>query len=89
MDLGLVTSIAIGLGVWSVYGEKGKVAAVSAALTGGVLYLAYYCKLLSNPKVNEFMGIGKRKSLLNWIPLTESELKSLKVRDNIELIRRQ
>ncbi len=89
MDLGLATAIATGLGVWAVYGEKGKIAAVSAALTGGVLYIAYYCKLLSNPKVNGFMSGGRKNNPSTWTPLTETELDSLKVRDNIELVRRQ
>ncbi len=67
MNLGLATAAATGVGVYYVYGEKGKVAAVSAIVTGVVLYAAYWMKLKSNPKINGFMngGLGKTSSDTN------------------------
>lgn len=51
MNLGLVTAVATGAGVYMVYGKAGKVAAGAAIVTGIVLYLAYYWKLRKNPKL--------------------------------------
>jgi len=86
MDLGLATAIATGLGVYLVYGDKGKFAAASAIITGAVLYAAYYCKLESNPKLNGFMGGRSGKTITSWKPLTEKELKLLKVPNDFELV---
>lgn len=88
MDLGLLTAIATGLGVYLVYGDKGKFAAASAMVTGGVLYAAYYYKLQSNPKLNGFMT-GKNNHVTVWKPLTDIELETLKVHNEIELVREQ
>lgn len=77
MDLGLATAVATGIGVYYVYGDKGKVAAISAVGTGLVLYVAYYCKLSSNPKLNGFMSGGK-KIQESWTPLTEEQLNDMK-----------
>lgn len=87
MDLGLATAIATGAGVYLVYGDKGKVAAVSAVATGVILYIAYYCKLSSNPKLSEFMMFGRKKTNSLWKPLTDQELSNLKVKDTFELVK--
>lgn len=79
MNLGFATAVATGAGVYFVYGEKGKFAAISAVLTGAVLYAAYYLKLNSNPKINGFMsGNKKTKSLSTWTPMTDEEINSIK-----------
>lgn len=80
MDLGLVTAIVTGVAVHFVYGEQGRMAAVSAVLTGGALYMAYYCKLKSNPKVNGYMMGGNKNGngQLMWKPLAETDLQYVK-----------
>lgn len=88
MDLGLITAVAAGLGVYLVYGEKGKIASISAILTGLLLYTTYYCKMRSNPKISEFMmsmtsndksKIKKENiSLLEWKPLTEHDFQIIR-----------
>lgn len=84
MDIGFVTAIATGAAVHYVYGEKGRVAAISAILTGAALYAAYYCKLRENPKINGYMMGGKaggnedKNKQLNefngWKPLAENDI---------------
>lgn len=78
MDLGLATAFATGLGVHFVYGEKGRMAAVSAVATGLLLYVAYYCKLKGNPKINGYMMGGSRSSRRPWTPLTDEEIQNMK-----------
>lgn len=51
MDLGLLTAIATGAGVYMVYGKSGRAAAGAAVITGAALYLAYWMKLRKNPKL--------------------------------------
>lgn len=78
MDLGMVTAIAMGAAVHFVYGEKGRVAAASAVITGAALYMAYYCKLRANPKLtNYMMGSNKNVQLQNiygWKPLSDQDI---------------
>lgn len=79
MNLGLATAVATGIGVYWVYGEKGKVAAVAAVATGAVLYAAYYCKLRANPKLNGAFGITKKLSNDNeWQPLSSEQINDIK-----------
>ena len=81
MDLGLATALATGLGVYLVYGDKGKVAAASAFLTGIVLYIAYYCKLKSNPvlaaTIKKENG-SSNKSISGWVPLSSDQIKNIR-----------
>lgn len=91
MNLGFATAAATGIGVYYVYGEKGKIAAISAVATGAVLYAAYWLKLRSNPKINGFMGVKKannnnnikstkniQKLSLQWTPLSDEEIQNMK-----------
>lgn len=89
MDLGLATAAATGAGVYLVYGEKGKVAAASAVVTGLALYIAYYWKLRCNPNVAPFMMGGNGKipekqiiqtstTVAKWKPLTEQEIQNIR-----------
>lgn len=73
MDLGLGTAIATGLGVYYVYGEKGKVAAGAAIVTGLALYTVYYLKLKCNPKLDSVFN-GKNKSMSGWKPLSNQDI---------------
>ncbi len=73
----MVTAIAMGAAVHFVYGEKGRVAAASAVVTGASLYVAYYCKLRSNPKINGFMSLEDQENYL-WTPLTEDQLNEIR-----------
>lgn len=90
MDLGMVTAIAMGAAVHFVYGDKGRVAAASAVITGAALYAAYYCKLRANPKLTEYMmggknngsGNGQSIELNGWKPLIAQDIQY--VRDTIE-----
>lgn len=67
MDLGMVTAVAIGGGIYLVYHEKGKVAAVAAVVTGGILYLAYWLKLKQNPNLFGFMSGHKTNNTIKSI----------------------
>ncbi len=88
MDLGLATAVATGLGVYLVYGDRGKIAAVSAIGTGIILYLAYYYKLQANPVVAAFMKKNNRVKTLQlqsnekdnkeWTPLSENAIQQLR-----------
>lgn len=88
MDLGIATAVATGLGVYLVYGDKGKFAAISAVLTGAVLYAAYWLKLKSNPKINGFMSGGSKKRSIKstyndtnidtWIPLSDEDIQEIR-----------
>lgn len=89
MDLGMVTAIAMGAAVHFVYGEKGRVAAASAVITGAALYAAYYCKLRANPKLTGYMMGGKNsekggqlQSIYGWKPLSDQDIQY--VRDMVE-----
>ncbi|MDD3474315.1 MAG: hypothetical protein PHP08_00245 [Candidatus Dojkabacteria bacterium] len=74
MDLGLATAIATGAGVYLVYHEKGKSAAIAAVATGVALYAAYYLKLRCNPNVAPYMmgGNGKKPEKLDSINKMDS-----------------
>lgn len=90
MDLGLATALAASLGIYLVYGNKGKIAAVSAIATGVVLYLAYYFKLRCNPAISQYMMGNKDNStkdnkntnqimkLSDWKPLTNDEINNMR-----------
>ena len=78
MDLGFVTAVATGAAVYFIYGDKGKVAAAAAVITGAALYAAYYCKLRGNPKINGYMMGGSRSSKRPWTPLTDEEIQNMK-----------
>lgn len=88
MDLGMVTAIAMGAAVHFVYGEKGRVAAASAVITGAALYVAYYCKLRANPKLTGYMMGGKgngnvqSNGLIGWKPLIDQDIQY--IRNSIE-----
>lgn len=86
MDLGMVTAIAMGAAVHFVYGDKGRVAAASAVITGAALYAAYYCKLRANPKLTSYMMGGKSNGngnmkldeLNGWKPLSDQDIQYIK-----------
>lgn len=85
----MVTAIAMGAAVHFVYGEKGRVAAAAAVITGAALYAAYYCKLRSNPKLTGYMMGGKNsensiqlRELNGWKPLSNQDIQY--VRDMVE-----
>lgn len=81
MDLGLATAFATGAGVYLVYGDKGKVASAAAVLTGLALYVAYYCKLKSNPVLSATMKKenGNNNNVLSqWVPLSSKNIKEIK-----------
>jgi len=76
MDLGFITAVATGAAVHFVYGEKGRVAAASAVITGAALYAAYYCKLRASPKLDSvFNGKnGQLNGLNGWKPLSDQDI---------------
>lgn len=76
MDLGLGTAIVTGIGVYYVYGDKGKVAAGAAVVTGLALYLAYYMRLKCNPKLAGLFNDKNKNGngQLMWKPLAETDL---------------
>lgn len=80
MDLGLATAVATGIGVYLVYGDKGKAAAYAAGITGVVLYAAYYWKLRCNPKVSPFMLFGNKNKVnkIGWEPLSDNQISHIK-----------
>lgn len=90
MDLGLGTAVATGLGVYYVYGEKGKVAAASAILTGIALYGAYYYKLKCNPKLaSVFNGKNGQSNSYGWKPLAKDDIQYVRNvvnNDGIEMV---
>lgn len=90
MDLGLATALATGAGVYWVYGEKGKVAAASAIVTGIALYAAYYLKLKSNPVLAasiEQEKLNNNQTLSSWNPLTSNQITEIKNHINTNPIR--
>ena len=81
MDLGLATALATGAGVYLVYGKKGKIASAAAVLTGVALYIAYYCKLKSNPVLAaaiENEKLNNHKTLVQWEPLSTNDWEYIK-----------
>lgn len=47
MGLGLATIVGMAAGIWLVYGEKGKTAAIATGATGVALF-TYYAYLITN-----------------------------------------
>lgn len=78
MDLGFVTAIATGAAVYFIYGDKGKIAAASAVITGAALYGTYYCKLRANPKLTGYMMGGNKnvqlQGIYGWEPLSDQDI---------------
>lgn len=79
MNLGLLTSIAIGAGIYYVYGERSKVAALASIGTGIVLYAAYWWKLKQNPTLSSaWKEMSTQKLLPKWNPLSNEEIQKIK-----------
>lgn len=78
MDLGFVTAVATGAAVYFIYGDKGKIAAASAVITGAALYGTYYCKLRANPKLTGYMMGGNKNeqshNIYGWKPLNDQDI---------------
>ncbi len=81
MDLGLATALATGAGVYWVYGDKGRAASAAAIITGIALYVAYYCKLKSNPILAaaiEQERLNNNQNISTWNPLSFEQINDIK-----------